>query len=468
MIKTKIVCTIGPASEDRDVLKNIILSGMTAARINFSHGSHEEHLPKIKLIKELRSELDKPVPLILDTKGPEIRTGMMKDGNVILKRGSRVIITTEDKECTEEVISVSHKDLALDLKVGNKILIDDGLIELDVIDIVGNDIECIVLNEGELGSRKGVNLPDVKVSLPAITEKDIEDIKFGIEQEFDYIAASFIRTAEDVKQIKHILKENGGEYIKIISKIENREGVDNLDSILEISDGLMVARGDLGVEIPTEEVPVVQKMMIRKANEVGKPVITATQMLDSMIRNPRPTRAEATDVANAIFDGTDAVMLSGETAKGDYPIQAVKTMAAIARKAETTELHLSKCDIAHKINITHAIGKAATKAASDLNAKAILTVTKSGTTSRIISKYRPACPIVAFTNDEHVCRQLNLVWGCRPNLIEIDEAFEEFFEKAVDRSKHLGLIADEDLIVLTAGVPLATEGTTNLMEIKKV
>ena len=403
--KTKIVCTLGPASENEETLRELIKNGLNVCRLNFSHGSHEEHKGRMDLVKKLREELNMPTAILLDTKGPEIRTGKFDVPEVFLEEGQTFTITMKDVIGDKERCTVSYKGLANDVKPGDTILIDDGLVGLTVKEVNNDDIVCEVQNSGIVKNHKGVNVPGVKVNLPAITEKDRSDIEFGIEQGIDFIAASFVRKVSDVLAIREILEENNAEHIKIISKIENQEGVENLDEIIEVSDGIMVARGDLGVEIPTEEIPVVQKLMIKKCNEAGKPVITATQMLDSMIRNPRPTRAEVTDVANAIYDGTDAIMLSGETAAGKYPVEAVKTMATIAKRAEET-MRNRRDKINKSKNVTDAISYATCTTAMDLEAKAILSSTASGHTARMVSKFRPDCPIVATTSNESVSTNL--------------------------------------------------------------
>jgi len=413
MKRTKIVCTIGPASENKEIFKQLVLNGLNVARLNFSHGNHDEHGERIKMIKEVREELNEPVAILLDTKGPEIRTGKFKDPEVELKEGQKFTITTRDILGDNTICNVSYIGLSEDVKPGDTILIDDGLVGLSVKNIIdGTDIECIVENAGVIKNNKGVNVPGVKINLPAITEKDQSDIKFGIKMDIDFIAASFVRKAADVLAIRKILEENNGNHIQIISKIENQEGMDNLDEIIEVSDGLMVARGDLGVEIPTEEIPIAQKEMIKKCNRAGKPVITATQMLDSMIRNPRPTRAEVTDVANAIFDGTDAIMLSGETAAGKYPIEAVKVMGNIARRAEASinyrDLLKTKA-IEKETSVTDAISHATCTTAADLDASAIVTATSSGYTTRMVSKFRPSAPIIATTTKESIRRSLLLL-----------------------------------------------------------
>jgi pyruvate kinase len=472
MKKTKIVCTIGPASEERQVFKQLVENGLNVARLNFSHGSHEEHLGRINMIKSVREELGAPVAIMLDTKGPEIRTGKFSVPVVTLVEGQTFTLTTEEFMGTQDKCQVSYEGLPNDVVVGDKILIDDGLIELEVKAIKGSEIETLVLNAGDVKNNKGVNVPGVKIQLPAITPKDESDIIFGIENGIDFIAASFIRKAADVLEIRRILEEHNGEDVHIISKIENQEGVDNLDEILTVSDGLMVARGDLGVEIPTEQVPLAQKDMIRRCNLEGKPVITATQMLDSMIRNPRPTRAETTDVANAIYDGTDAIMLSGETAAGKYPVEAVKTMALIA---QTTEQSLDYKKIlrekAHSITekgVTFAVSHATCTTANDLEAAAILTATASGFTARKVAKFRPKAPIIASCTSEEVRRKINLVWGVYSILADQANSTDEIFNKSVELSKEAGYIKAGDLVIFTAGVPVGVAGATNLMKVELV
>ncbi|MFC7393672.1 pyruvate kinase [Scopulibacillus cellulosilyticus] len=471
MRKTKIVCTIGPASESVETLVELINSGMNVARLNFSHGDYAEHGQRIKNIREAAKITNKTVAILLDTKGPEIRTGTMATEKVYLEKGKELIVSMDDVEGTSEKISVTYKDLINDVSPGSTILLDDGLIELEVIGKNdNNEIITKILNSGELKSKKGVNVPNVSVNLPGITEKDAKDILFGIEQDVDFIAASFVRRASDVLEIRRLLEENHAD-IDIIPKIENREGVDNIDEILDVSDGLMVARGDLGVEIPAEEVPLVQKHLIKKCNLLGKPVITATQMLDSMQRNPRPTRAEASDVANAIFDGTDAIMLSGETAAGDYPVEAVKTMNRIASKAETALDYreiLSRRSKVNEITITDAIGLAVSHTALNLDVSSIITATVSGYTARIVSKYRPKANIVAVTSSEKGLRKLALVWGVFPLIGEYCKSTDEMLDLAVDRSVDSGQVKHGDLVVITAGVPAGEVGTTNLLKVHVV
>ncbi|QJA07437.1 pyruvate kinase [Romboutsia sp. CE17] len=468
--RTKIVCTLGPASEKEETLRELIKNGLNVCRMNFSHGSHEEHKGRIDLVKKVREELGQPTAILLDTKGPEIRTGQFEAPEVLLEEGQTFTITMKDVMGNKEMCTVSYKGLAKDVEPGNTILIDDGLVGLKVKEVNGDDIVCIVENSGIVKNHKGVNVPGVKVNLPAITEKDRSDIEFGIEQGIDFIAASFVRKVSDVLAIREILEENNATDIKIISKIENQEGVDNLDEIIAVSDGIMVARGDLGVEIPTEEIPVVQKLMIKKCNEAGKPVITATQMLDSMMRNPRPTRAEVTDVANAIYDGTDAIMLSGETAAGKYPVEAVKTMATIAKRTEETiNYNENLRDKAlSAANVTDAISYATCTTAIDLNAKAILSATSSGHTARMVSKFRPQCPIVATTDNERVMRQLSLTWGVLPTISSNGKNTDEVIDNAINAGKEKNYLAEGDLVVITAGVPVATSGTTNLIKVETI
>ena len=461
--RTKIVCTLGPASEKEEVLRELMKSGLNVCRMNFSHGSHEEHKGRMDLVKKLREELGQPTAILLDTKGPEIRTGQFDVPEVLLEEGQTFTVTMKDVMGNKDMCTVSYKGLANDVKPGNTILIDDGLVGLTVKEINGDDIVCEVQNSGIVKNHKGVNVPGVKVNLPAITEKDRSDIEFGIEQGIDFIAASFVRKVSDVLAIREILEANNADHIKIISKIENQEGVDNLDEIIEVSDGIMVARGDLGVEIPTEEIPVVQKLMIKKCNEAGKPVITATQMLDSMMRNPRPTRAEVTDVANAIYDGTDAIMLSGETAAGKYPVEAVKTMATIAKRAEETMKN--KRDMINKSkNVTDAISYATCTTAMDLGARAILSSTSSGHTARMVSKFRPDCPIVATTSHESVRRQLSLTWGVLPVIREKSTNIDQVIVNSIEAAKAANYVSENDVVVITAG----GNGTTNLIKVETV
>ncbi len=473
MRKTKIVCTIGPASESVEKLVQLMEAGMNVCRLNFSHGDHEEHGQRIKNIREAAQKTGKNIAILLDTKGPEIRTHNMTNGSIELTAGESTIVSMTEVEGTPEMFSITYEGLIDDVSIGSKILLDDGLIGLDVekVDKDKGHIHVKVLNSGTLKNKKGVNVPGVSVKLPGITEKDAQDILFGIEQKVDFIAASFVRRASDVLEIRKLLEENNADYIQIIPKIENQEGVDNIDEILEVSEGLMVARGDLGVEIPAEEVPLVQKSLIKKCNTYGKPVITATQMLDSMQRNPRPTRAEASDVANAILDGTDAIMLSGETAAGSYPVEAVQTMHNIASRTETALEHkkiLSSHSKENEYTITDAIGQSVVHTALNLDANAIITATESGYTARMVSKYRPKSPIVAVTANEFVLRRLALVWGVYPQLGKKTNSTDEMLDNAVDESLNSGFVSHGDLVVISAGVPVRESGTTNLMKIHVV
>lgn len=465
--KTKIVCTIGPASESLDVLKKLLQYGMNVARLNFSHGTHSEHLSRIDTIRQASLEMGIEVAILLDTKGPEIRLGVIKDNKITLEEGQKITLTVAEIEGTVERIPVNYPGLINEVKPGNRILIDDGLIALEVKEIKGEDIICKVLDGGPVSSRKGVNIPGVNIQLPSITEQDVEDIKFGIEHKVDFIAASFVRQAADVLAIREILENNEAE-IDIISKIETEAAVDNIEEILKVSDGIMVARGDLGVEIPAEEVPLVQKRIIELCNQEAKPVITATQMLESMVRNPRPTRAEASDVANAIFDGTDAIMLSGETAAGEYPVESVKVMATIALRAEKALAHdevKGRKEIEPSHTITDSISYATGSIAQDLGAAAVITSTKSGSTARMVSKYRPVAPILAATPSEDVVRKLQLVWGVKPVLVNATEGTDQMFSEAVAKCIMKGEITTGDLVVITAGVPVGVPGTTNLLKV---
>lgn len=472
MKKTKIVCTIGPASESVEMLVNLINAGMNVCRLNFSHGDFEEHGNRIKNIREAVKITGKRVAILLDTKGPEIRTNNMENGAITLKTGDVVRLSMTEVLGTNEKFSITYPELINDVTVGSHILLDDGLIDLEVIDIdrSANEIVTEVKNEGVLKNKKGVNVPGVSVNLPGITEKDAADIRFGIEQGVDFIAASFVRRATDVLEITKILEDENATHIQIIPKIENQEGIDNIDEILKISDGLMVARGDMGVEIPTEDVPVVQKELIKKCNALGKPVITATQMLDSMQRNPRPTRAEANDVANAIYDGTDAVMLSGETAAGDYPLEAVQTMARIAVRTEEALINQDSfaLKLYSKTDMTEAIGQSVGHTARNLGIQTIVAATESGHTARMISKYRPKAHIVAITFSEQKARSLSLSWGVYATVAEKPASTDEMFSLAAQVSQEEGFASEGDLIIITAGVPVGERGTTNLMKIQMI
>lgn len=466
--KTKIICTLGPSTDKGDVLKELIMEGMNVARFNFSHGTHEEQKKRLDRLIQLREELNLPVAALLDTKGPEIRLRKLDGGKAELKAGQKLILTTEEILGNAEKVSISYKNLYKDVHVGSRILIDDGLIEMEVVEIKGSDIVCVVKNGGIISDKKGVNVPNAELSMPYISETDYSDIVFGIETGYDFIAASFVRTADDVLAIRKILEEHNCSSINIIAKIENKQGVDNIDDIIKVSDGIMVARGDMGVEIPFEEVPVIQKMIIEKVYMAGKQVITATQMLDSMMKNPRPTRAEAADVANAVYDGTSAIMLSGETAAGLYPVEALRTMVKIAVRTEKDINYLSrmkKRSMLTNPDITNAIAHATCTTAMDLNAAAIITVSNSGRTARMVSKYRPGCPILGCSVHKNVCRQLNLSWGVTPLLVDKKETSDELFDHAVDTAERKGLVKQGELVVLTAGVPLGVSGTTNLIKV---
>ncbi|MCX7748777.1 MAG: pyruvate kinase [Clostridia bacterium] len=468
MRKTKIICTLGPAVDNEEILKELMLNGMDVARLNFSHGSHEEHKKRVENFKKVRDIVGKPIPLLLDTKGPEIRTGQFGSKEVTLKEGDTFVLVNEDIIGDNTKCTVSYKNLYKDVRRGSSILINDGLIELEVDEIKGKDIYCTVLNGGILGNRKGINVPGAEIQLPALTEQDIADIRFGIENDFDFIAASFVRKASDVIEIKKVLEKNGGQGIKVIAKIENREGIKNFDEINKIADGIMVARGDLGVEIHVEEVPIVQKALIEKCYRSGKPVITATQMLDSMIRNPRPTRAEASDIANAIYDGTSAIMLSGETAAGKYPIESLEIMVKIAEQAEKAvdywkRFSAMQYDMIR--SVTNAISHATCTTAQDLKASAIITVTHSGHTARMISRFRPACPIVATTVYPRVQRQLSLSWGVLPYLVKEATTTDEMFDMGVEKAIESGLVKNGELVVITAGAPIGVSGTTNILKV---
>ncbi|MBK1810357.1 pyruvate kinase [Clostridium sp. YIM B02505] len=471
MRKTKIICTIGPASEKEEILSQIIEAGMNVSRHNFSHGDHEEHRGRINSVKELAKKYDKQIAVMLDTKGPEIRTGKFEPSKVELTVGSEfTIYAGGDVVGDTTQCSVTYAGLGNDVKPGNMILIDDGLVGLEVTSVEGNKISCVVKNTGVVGTHKGVNVPGVAIKLPAMTEKDIADLKFGCEVEVNLVAASFIRKAADVEAIRKVLVENGGSDIQIFSKIENQEGVDNIDEIIAVSDGIMVARGDLGVEIPIEKVPSVQKLIIEKCNTAGKPVITATQMLDSMMRNPRPTRAEVSDVANAILDGTDAIMLSGESANGSWPVESVQTMARIAQETEkklSYELAVSTAK-KHVPAIAGVISRAACNAAHELKAAAIITSTQTGATAMRISQNRPDCPIFAVTPSERVAKKLALSFGVYPIVAEKATSTDEIIEGSVKTVKARGLLNSGDTVVISAGVPVDQVGATNLLKISVV
>lgn len=471
MRKTKIICTMGPATDNIEVLRAMARAGMNVARFNFSHGSHEEHKQRIDRVKAVREEYNLPIALLLDTKGPEIRTGDMQDGKIFLKKGEQIRLTPRACLGTPSKISITYPDLYQDVQAGTSILIDDGLIELRVEQTQEQDILCRVLNDGAVSNHKGINVPDVHLSIPYLSDKDKADIQFGIEQGVDFIAASFVRTADDVQQLRMLLDENGGGHINIIAKIENQQGVENIDGIVALADGVMIARGDMGVEIPAEDVPPIQKMLIKKVTLAGKQVITATQMLDSMMKNPRPTRAEVTDVANAIYDGTGAIMLSGETAAGLYPVEAVTMMARIAERTENDIDYRKRFFVrTRKANpdITDAICHATCTTAYDLNARDIVTVTKSGRSARMVARYRPSCGIIGCTPTKKVWYQLNLAWGVTPVLLsETDDVFD-LFDSALETAKNQGLMQSGDLAVITSGVPIGVSGTTNMIRVQVV
>ena len=471
MRKTKIICTMGPSTEKGDTLKKLIEAGMNVARMNFSHGDFDEHGGRLKSLRKYSKERGLPVAALLDTKGPEIRLGDFEAGRVELKEGQEFTLTARDILGTEKEVSITYKQLPKDVKPGSSILLDDGLIGLEVKEVSGDDIVCTVMNGGPVSNHKGVNVPGTDLSMDYLSEKDKADLIWGAENDVDFIAASFVREAADVIAIRDLLKAHGGEKIQIIAKIENEQGVRNIDGILEAADGIMVARGDMGVEIPCEEVPVVQKNLIKKANQAGKIVVTATQMLDSMIKNPRPTRAEATDVANAIYDGTVAIMLSGETAAGAYPVEALKTMVKIAERTEKDinyRRRFFESDRKANPDVTDAICHATCTTALDLKAKAIISVTKSGRSAKMVSRYKPDCDIVACAMDEKVCRQLNLAWGVTPLLLdEQKEVFDLFDEAVAVAAKEKGL-QKGDTVVITSGVPIGMSGTTNMLKVQTV
>ena len=470
MRKTKIICTLGPASESEEKLREIMLAGMNVARFNFSHGSHEEHKRKFDRVVKIRGELGLPVATLLDTKGPEIRLRDIEGGKTELVNGQKFTLTTEDMLGNNEMVSITYANLIHDISAGTTILIDDGLIEMVVDEITDTDIICTVINGGPISNHKGVNVPGAELSMPYLSEQDKSDIMFGCDMGFDFVAASFVRCKEDILAVKKIIEGNGS-HMRIIAKIENMQGIRNLKEIVEVSDGIMVARGDMGVEIPMEEVPVIQKEMIKLAESEGKQVITATQMLDSMIKNPRPTRAEVADVANAIYDGTTAIMLSGETAAGAYPVEAVTTMAKIAERTEQDinyNERLKKRENTTEYDITTAISHATCTTAKDLNAAAIITVTISGFTAGMISRYKPSCPIIACSVSPKICRQMNLYWGVTPVWIPRENSADDLFEDAVRAAQNAGYIKKGDTVVLTAGVPLGVSGRTNMIRVVEV
>ena len=471
MRKTKIICTLGPATDRGNVLEQLIKEGMNVARFNFSHGDHEEQRGRIEKLRSLREKCGQPVAALLDTKGPEIRLRDFEGKKVMLEKGQTFILTGEEVLGNRERASITYENLWQDMTVGTKILIDDGLIGMQVDKIENKEIYCTVLNDGAVSNHKGINVPGIHLAMEYLSEKDRQDILFGIREDMDFVAASFVRSADDVLEIRRLLDENGGWNINIIAKIENGEGVENIDSIIEVSDGIMIARGDMGVEIPCEEVPVIQKMIIKKVYKAGKQVITATQMLDSMMKNPRPTRAETTDVANAIYDGTGAIMLSGETAAGLYPVEALETMIRIADRTEQDIDYRKRFFARERIanpDITDAICHASCTTALDLNARAVVTVTKSGRSARNLAKYCPACPIICGAMDKKVARQLNLVWGTVPVIIEKKKDVFDLFDHALEVAEKQGYLSKGDTTVITSGVPIGVSGTTNMIKVQTV
>jgi pyruvate kinase len=472
MRKTKIICTVGPATDEDGVLEKMIKAGMNVARFNFSHGTHEMHKKRFNELVALRDKLDLPIATMLDTKGPEIRIGYFKDHKAVtLKEGDDYILTSRDIECDEKQASVSFKELPQDVRMGTIIRINDGLVSLRVEKVEGPDIYCKVVDGGVISDQKGVNVPDTNLSMPYLSEHDMSDLAFGAKLGFDFIAASFIRSAADVDYLRNFTNSVGFHKVKIIAKIENMSGVNNIDEIIAAADGIMIARGDMGVEIPFELIPSIQKKLIKKAYTAGKQVITATQMLESMITNARPTRAEITDVANAIYDGTSAIMLSGETAAGKHPVEAVETMALIAETTEADIDYLTKFkndSSDYDNSITNAISHATVTTAHDLGAKAIITVTKSGSTARMISKHRPSSMIISCTTDETVCRQMNMSWGMIPLMCEEKNNSDALFSHAVEVARKHGLISKGDIVVITAGIPLGISGTTNMLKVERI
>ncbi|HHT15831.1 MAG: pyruvate kinase [Christensenellales bacterium] len=472
MRKTKIICTLGPASDTREMIRSLIEGGMDMARFNFSHGTHESHQQTFRNLLAIRNDMGKPVGAILDSRGPEVRIGTLKGGKVTLKDNQIFTLTTKQIEGDSNIVSVTYEDLPKDLDTGKRVLIDDGLIEMIVEEIKDTDIICRVISGAELSNRKGINLPGTHLSMPYISEQDKEDLLFGIRTGFDYVAASFVRGKDDLIQLREFLDANWGDHINIMAKIENADGVNNIHEIIEHCDAVMVARGDMGVEIPLEELPVIQKYIIKEARMAGKQVVTATQMLESMVRNPRPTRAESSDVANAIYDGTSVIMLSGETANGKYPVEAVRTMSRIAERAEQ-DIDYAKRFFEYAVhdktsNITDAISHATCLIAYNLDAAAIITVTKTGDTAKMISRFRPDIPIIACTPNAETQRQLSLSWGVTALMTGEERVTDILFEQAVHAAKQAGLVKNRDLVVLTAGVPLAMAGTTNLVKVVRV
>lgn len=471
MRKTKIICTLGPACDSEEMIEKLMLAGMNVARFNFSHQTHPEHKERYERVDRVRRKLNLPVATLLDTRGPEIRLRLIENGGTELREGQEFTLTTEDVLGNNQRVSVTFDRLPQDVREGTHILIDDGLIDMVVTSVEKTEIHCKVLNGGPISNRKGVNVPDTRLSMPFISDQDREDLLFGIKTGFDFVAASFTRTADDIRQMRKILDENGGSHMKIIAKIENSEGVSNMKEIIQVADGIMVARGDMGVEISYENIPAIQKQLIKCAYNAGKQVITATQMLDSMMKNPRPTRAEITDVANAVYDGTSAVMLSGETAAGLYPVEALKTMVAIAERTEADidyENRFRTRPARRDPNVTDAISHATVTTALDLDANCIITVTVNGRTARQISKYRPKCDVIACSPREYAVRQLNLVWGVTPILVEEKKTTDELFAHAYEKVMEHGLVKKGELVVTTAGIPLGISGNTNLLRVDTI
>ena len=466
MKKTKIICTVGPACDSEEKLEQLIAGGANVFRLNFSHGNHTEHGARIDRIHALRERLQIPLGIVLDTKGPEIRIGTFASGPISLKQGDRFTLTTREVPGDASIVSITYQGLPEDVKVGTNILIDDGLVSLTVEEVNKTDVICTVQNGGELSDRKGVNVPGVDVRLPAITEKDVDDILFGIEKGVEFIAASFVRKASDILEIRRLLQENGGAGIQIISKVECRQAVENIEEIIKVSDAVMVARGDLGVEVPMQRVPIIQKEIISMCKALGRPVVVATQLLDSMIRNPRPTRAEVNDVASAVYDGCDCVMLSGETASGKYPVQALKTMAAICNSIEA-HTHILPAQDVNRYNstITDAVSHACCQCAEDVQAKAIITSTSGGHTARMIAKYRPQCQIIATTQNRSVYHRMSMVWGVQPLMSKVYDSTDEMIDASVEAISEAGLVKDGDVVVISAGVPVGVSGSTNLLKV---
>lgn len=470
--KTKIICTIGPASRDADTMREMLEAGMNVARLNFSHGTHEEHRKTIETFRRVRDEQDRPAAILLDTKGPEIRLGDFENGSEILEEGDEFTLTSEECPGTKERVSTTYKALPSQVSLGTSILIDDGRVRLRVAGTTEDEVRCIVVNGGKVSNRKGVNIPNQSLDLEYISEADRQDILFGIEMDVDYVAASFVRSGADVKILRSLLNENGGDRIKIISKIENTEGIENFKEILALSDGIMIARGDMGVEVDFEKLPGIQKKFIKECCKAGKTVITATQMLESMTHSPAPTRAEITDVANAVFDGTSAVMLSGESAAGDYPVETVKAMAKIVSQAEEDAEEVNQYKFleveTNDRDVSNAMGHAACTTAHDIKASAIVAITTSGYTAEMMAKYKPVEPIIAATPDSKTYHQQALTRGVYPVLTQRSSNWNDLMEKAIEGAERMKFVKKGDCIVLSAGMPLQVPGTTNLIRVKTI